>query len=358
MSEMNPAEEPKRTDSYRKDPVREEELRTLNELLAPIESEMTSRFVEPRLPVAFLVGAPRSGSTLLSLLLAQSGRLAYVSNFVARFWSAPHLGARIEQALGIRGIEREASDNWPSKSTYRFRFGVTDGWDGPHEFGYFWAHWFPFEETHKLEPARLATVDRGGLLRAVAALEDVYQKPLFFKFLPNTLQIEFLADLFPRSLFVVCRRLPLYNAQSLAMCRDELFGDRNAWFSLRPKEYPRLRQLDWHEQVVGQLASIQSEMDAGLELIPPDRQIEVAYGDVCEQPRRQVAKVLLAIKGLTEGGERSAADTDIDGLVSALTDLPESFETRDTKRLPEDEFSLLEETCCHILGADEEGRTP
>lgn len=351
MSETHATDEPKRKASYLKEPARENKLRALNVLLAPFEKKLTARFTQPRRPVVFLVGAPRCGSTLLSRLLAHTDRLAYVSNFVARFWRAPYLGARIEQALGIRSADREASHGLPDEPGYRFHFGVTEGWAGPHEFGYFWSRWFPFGKTHKLDADQIATVDRAGLLRSVASLEEVYQKPMFFKFLANTLQIEFLSELFPHSLFVICRRSPLYNAQSLALSRDELFGDRTAWFSTRPGDYHHLRRLEWHQQVVGQLASIQTDMEKGLQRVPPNRKLDVSYHNVCEHPRREVATILNLVCRLAAGSTKEAETAKNQVTAFDLAHLPESFNPTDTSRLPPEEFSLLEKTCRRHFGA-------
>src|SRR5688572_22353457 len=96
-------EEARRTTAYRKDPANEEGLRALNELLEPIQKQLEVQFKSPRLPVVFIIGAPRSGTTSVSQLLAYSGRFAYISNFLARFWLAPLIGAKIEIALGMRG---------------------------------------------------------------------------------------------------------------------------------------------------------------------------------------------------------------------------------------------------------------
>src|SRR5665213_31108 len=83
------------TSTFGKDLAREKRLAALNELLAPVEAELERHYSAPRFPVTFVLGPPRSGTTLTSQLLAQSGLFGIISNFAARFWRAPALGLRI-----------------------------------------------------------------------------------------------------------------------------------------------------------------------------------------------------------------------------------------------------------------------
>ena len=53
----------------------------------------------PRRPVVFVVGVPRSGTTLTYQVLAATGAFAYPSNVVARFWRRPGHGVRVQRLL-------------------------------------------------------------------------------------------------------------------------------------------------------------------------------------------------------------------------------------------------------------------
>ena len=224
--------EPERTSKYRKSVKQELYLKRMNSLLSGFEEQLISKFNKPRLPTIFIVGVPRSGSTLLGQIMAQTGAFSCISNFVARFWMAPYLGMLIEQALDVQKRE--------SQQAFHSSFGTTEGWAGPHEFGYFWSRWFEFDEVHKLSPKEVAKINRSELCKEIAALESIYKKPLFFKNLTCGLQITFLAELLEKSFFVLCRRHTLYNMQSLLLARQEIFGDKEYWWSLRPKEYFKL----------------------------------------------------------------------------------------------------------------------
>ena len=152
----------------------EDVVRQANEALLVLEDRLTSGFEGPGRPVTFILGPPRTGTTLISQLLADRGGFAYVSNFLARFWLAPYVGSRLEQEVGVREVR--------PRSTYRSRSGATRGPAEPHEFTFFWNRWFELGQvTQKLGPAELERVDAAGLARSVGALEAAWERPVVFK---------------------------------------------------------------------------------------------------------------------------------------------------------------------------------
>ncbi len=315
-------EDCQRTAPFAKDAAREAILRRLNELLAPVQRIMEADWETPRLPVVFIIGAMRSGTTLVSQLLAQDGGFGYISNLTARFWKAPGIGVLIDRAL--RPIESFGSD-------FRSAYGVTAGQLEPHEFGYFWDSYFNFgQETHTLTAELLARVDSAGLLRAVASLEAAVGKPMVFK--NNswcTLQAAFLARVFPQSLFVVCRRHPLYLAQSVLNGRRQRYGSVAAWWSIRPSTYHAIIKLPPHEQVIVQALDIEREMDVQLAAIPSDRIIEAPYERVCAVP----ADIVRAV--------RSACAARGGNLPEPAENPPTSFESTDRQCLSDEDWLAL-----------------
>ncbi|OGA36093.1 MAG: hypothetical protein A3G80_01080 [Betaproteobacteria bacterium RIFCSPLOWO2_12_FULL_62_13b] len=309
----------------RKDPEQERLLASVNELLRGVEDKLESVAEEPRKPTVFFVGVPRSGSTLTSQVLSSSGAFGYISNFIARFWMAPKLGIVLQQALKIIPGAVE--------SGYHSEYGVTQGWAEPHEFGYFWNRWFDVGvEVNKLTDEELQRVDRAGLRRAVAAMEEAFGAPMLFK---NetwcSFQINFLADLFPKSIFLVTEREPIFAAQSILMLRKKHLDSREQWLSMKPREYFELRHLPWWEQIGGQLYYTNREIERALEQVPPERIVRSNYLGFCQAPQRSVAKVLDAVEKLS--GERPAVRGRI----------PSAFESADFQRVSDEEFRLLRE---------------
>jgi len=323
-------DEAERTAEYRKEPTEEATLAALNRHLEPLQRTLEQEFGRPRLPVVFIIGAPRSGTTLASQCLAYGSNLGYISNFVARFWRAPLVGARLERTLNIREalpIEGFSSEH-----------GVTAGLSSPHEFGYFWSGWFDLgQDTHRLSEAELAKVDHAGMARRIAALESFYGAPMSFK--NNTwctFQASYLHRHFPDALFLVCRRKPIFIAQSMLRARRRRLGGEQQWWSVRPSSYRRLLGLPWWQQVVGQAIDIEREMDEALRGVRPDRIIEVEYQKLCARPSALVE----AVRERLQGSGFTVQNT---------RELPERFQHTDVQQVPDGDWQLLNEAL-HTAG--------
>lgn len=318
-----------RTARYRKDEDREELLRRANALLRSVE-QAVSEARTPERPVAFVVGPPQSATTLVSQLLAASGCFGIVSNFAARFFEAPSLGLLLERAIEPGGAQ---------DGGFESEYGVTRGWNEPHEFGYFWNRWFDQgQETHKLGPAELDRVDSAGLQAAVARMEAVALLPMAFK--NNTwctFQVAFLRRLFPKSLWIVCQRHPFYNAQSIALGRRNRYGDINAWWSVRPAQHRELAPLPWWDQVAGQVRHTIDDMEEGLRAVDEADIVRIRYDRLCEQPGEAVARIAAALR---RHGETA------DPVLPA-----QPFINKDAPQLEPEEFALLADACRRWFGS-------
>ena len=81
--------------------------------------------------------------------------------------------------------------------------------------------------------------------REVDAFEGATGRPVFFKSLMLLFAVETLSGVFgDRARFLVVRRDPLATAVSILRGKRNKLADERTWFSLRPPEYPALRELD------------------------------------------------------------------------------------------------------------------
>lgn len=305
------------------EPDRDALLGRLNAALAPVEAELVRRFEAPRWPVCFVVGAPRAGHTLLSQLLARSGSLAYVNNVVARFWDAPLVGAMVDRVL-------PPEDAGPAPEAPRSEYGRTSGRAEPHEFGNFLRRWIEFGEVHRSASQTPSPETTGAWRREVAALEDFYRRPLMLRNLVYGQNVPLVRSVFPASLFVVCRREPLWQAQSMLEARARQPGGRGAWWSLRPPGCEGLDSRSPEEQVVGQIRAAQAVLERDLAALPASAALHVEYAEVCRDPRGQVRRVVQRLESL---GARLPAPQ--------LDRVPEHLESGDRPRLTDRELAAL-----------------
>jgi len=328
-----------RTEAFQADPCQYEFLDTLNAELSTLESRLTAELTAPQHAVVFVVGVPRSGSSFLYQLIAGTDQFAYVSNFSARFWRAPHVGCSLEKALGLREQAYEPD--------YKSEFGKMFGLQAPHEFQYFWDQWFAQgQPSQALGPSELAQVDVAALRRSIAGIEAVWQKPVLLKSLFwFAHQIGFLSEALPRSVFANIRRDPLFVAQSVAVARRRIFGDIEHWWGPRPREHEELAGRPWADQIMGQVFyTAQAIREAASEL-PEARFIDIEYEEFCAAPMRCLD---LLQESLADLGET----VDFSGVTVQPSDPSKK------RQLPEAEFEALRGACECWYGSAPEGARP
>ena len=275
-----------RQEEFRRNSKLEDLLQELNSLLGPLEEEITQSYRMPRYPVVFVVGVPRCGSTLVMQWLANSGRFAYPTNLLSRFYGAPYIGAKIQQLL--TAPEYNFNDeilDFAGEISFSSNLGKTQGALAPNEFWYFWRRFIPNTEPQYLDRETLSKVQSAEFVAELAALESVFGKPWAMKGLILELNIPFLSSILDKALFLFVRRHPFYNIQSLLESRVRYYGDRRVWYSIKPQEYEMLKNLDPFDQVAGQVYFTNRAIQKGLEKIDTPRTLVVGYEDFCNNPK-------------------------------------------------------------------------
>lgn len=221
-----------------------------------------------RMQPIFIVGAPRTGSTLLFELLISTYRTSYITNLSALLYKSPVLATKLIKSLGLAHTFSGTS-----------KYGYIQGLSAPSEAGVLFNHWFGNDESvkqdkHNLLPAHVVrmTVDSTGCLM---------KGPFIVKNLNNSIRLERINQIFPNAIYIYIKRDVTYTAQSIILARRKLFRNDEGWFSVKPQNYKTLLELDPFEQVIYQIMSIEKCIKKVLD----DRQIkniiEIWYEDMC-----------------------------------------------------------------------------
>jgi hypothetical protein len=232
-------------------------------------------------PPIFVVGAPRSGSTLLYQLLTDRFDVGYLANGHARHPGAPSLVER------RRGLIR----NRPAKlGDYHSAFGGTAGDLGPSECGPFWYRFFP-RRPHYVSADEFSAASRRQLRAAVGAFVAACGRPVVYKNLVNTARMEAIAAALPEALFIAIHRDLADNARSILDARMGVTGGYDDWWSVEPPGIERLRELPTHEQAVEQVRALDSLVAQVEESIGSDRVLHLSYEDLCANPHAELARI-------------------------------------------------------------------
>ena len=271
--------EPGLAANFRKDPDDEAFIGELNAALADFEDSSLEDLPE-RLPTVHVIGAPRSGTTLLFQVLASGLDIAYVSNLAAAFWRAPVTGMRLARKLGIDRLDSSSFDS---------AFGRTRGAAEPHEFGYFWNHHLRYPDLSERPASHEETIDWTGLRRVIVNMAERAGRPMAFKPMLLIWHLERMAAVMPRTCYVWIRREPRVTALSLLRMRRGLRGSEREWASLKPAA-PLDDEPPWR-QVAAQVVLLERDIARAATAMGPERVLRVDYSDLCADPGSVVERV-------------------------------------------------------------------
>ncbi len=302
-------------------------LHELNDSIKNIEQKEIKKITDSDLPVLFFCFAPRTGSTLISQVIAHTQEMSYISNYTARFWEAPYLALLLERELGLRELVDKNIRSDDSCSEY----GVTKNVFEPHEFGFFWNKYIPYRanETHFVEEKAFTKNITSELYREIMAMLSVYDKPFFFKNAIAGLNCHYIKNVFPASFFIIIKRDFRFIAQSIFEGRKNLYGSKDTWFSLKPRQYKYIidNYENPYDQIALQIKGIYEDLYHGTEDIK-DRCLEIQYEDFCRTPKKYISEVFELIGHMPENN-------------SWFKHIPDQIKISNEIRLPRNEFDSL-----------------
>lgn len=243
----------------------------------------------------FIIGCPRSGSTLFYQSLAYAYRFAYVNNAIARY---PRSGPLVARWLGAA--------NWPIAASFTNDYGATGGRYGVSEAGAFWNLVFPWRDHHTVEPEDWPQERRDFARRYIAEMAHVYGAPFVCKNLWHSVRLPALNAAFPNAAFIVMQRDLLPMAQSILLRQRESEAAGRGFWSVRPRGLLDKRNLSLPEKVGWQIVLTQKAIETARAEIGPERFFSVPYEDFCSDPEQWLEAVGDFLNGLGIMAERRA----------------------------------------------------
>ncbi len=296
----------KRQKEFQKNKNLERFLEEINKDLEVSEKRLLKREIK-EYPVIFIMGAMRSGSTLLMQWLASTGLFAYPSNMMSRFYETPIIGSKIQRLLTDPAYNfRNEIMDFQTDISFDSNNGKTVGALSPNEFWYFWRRFLP-DDLRGYSNERLAGyVDIQTMRRELWGTAQVFDKPMALKGMICNYHIPFLNMVFPKALFICLKRDLGRHTKSVLEARKRQFGTYDEWYSFRIPEYDELIQIsDPEMQVKKQIMCINYAIAEGLQEVPEQKKIQIEYESFCENPKNLFCEIQdkLAKQGYFMEGE-------------------------------------------------------
>ncbi|MBM4137677.1 MAG: sulfotransferase [Nitrospira sp.] len=222
----------------------------------------------------FIIGPPRSGSTLLYQIMTRYFKVCYFSNLMMRFPKSPITIAKLVSLI---------YSNKQPEFNFTNMYGETMGWKQPNQGILFWNRWFPNDNSY-VGSGVISNRTIKGIRNTVALLQQIFDAPFVNKWQTNSVRILPLYEALPEALFVRIKRQLPFVAQSILIGKRKLFKDEMRWFSSKPKNYEQIKNKKPIEQVCEQVFSIEKDIDRDSKVIGENKFFTVHYEELCECP--------------------------------------------------------------------------
>lgn len=237
-------------------------------------------------PQLFILGLPRSGTTLIYQYIVHRLNVAYFTHGV---------GAHPRVPCVVTWYQHNRYGQY--RSDFESKYGKVEGPVSPREAGTFWGRFFDLNNYVDFEDLRQK--DISVLQKTVACIQNIFGgKPFVNKNVKHLQRINAIAEIFPNSIFLVVERQLQDVALSVLRARRGSPCDSSQWFSVRPINYDAIKNLSIPEQVANQCKSVTEKMEQDLSLLPNERVIRIKYEDFCREPEALIKNVGAALCAL------------------------------------------------------------
>ena len=264
-------------------------------------------------PVCFILGPPRSGTTLVYEMLVRRFGMSYTSNLANFLFTTPAAATR----LGLRHVEA-----WRKTGGGRYEneYGQIAGWGAPNEGGNLWDRWLPRDEHVAGDHAKKVPAER--IRRTMEALARVMGGPFVNKNVMHSVHMELLDRIFPGCVFVQVERDPLANVRSIVRYRLDHVRrpeDLRKWRSVKPRAWKRFAGQHHAVQAAAQVLFTHADVRAAAADLGDDRRFELGYEAMCADPEGMLEAVGRFLRG--HGVKLNAGDP-VSGSFSASAGKP------------------------------------
>lgn len=235
----------------------------------------------------FIIGAPRTGSTILYQTVTNQLDVLYVDNLVCKFHKNFFFGFWLSDKLFKQKAHNCFKSNHGDTSSC--------GLHAPSECGGFWYRWLP-RDRHFIDYCDITEEMVEQIREEITAVTNYFDKPLVFNNNNIALRLRLLKKVFPDAKYIIADREPFFVAQSLLFARKIFFGDYNTWWSMMPVNYHEVKKENYIRQVVLQHYFINQQMYEDLfSLINKNNYEVIDYSDFAKDKQLIIDKVKLLI---------------------------------------------------------------
>lgn len=248
-------------------------------LLSPIIKKWESKYIikyasQPlkHQPV-FIIGAPRTGSTILYQTLTNQLDVLYVDNLVCKFYKNFFFGFWLSDKLFKQKAHNCFKSNHGDTSSC--------GPHAPSECGGFWYRWLTVDR-HFIDYDDITEEMIEQIRDEITAVINCFDKPLVFKNLNAGQRLRLLQKCFPDAKFIFLKRDPLFTAQSILKAKRKVGISDDIFWSVMPSNVKELEKLNSYEQIIKQIYFLEKQIIEDRKLFDEKNILMVNYKELGE----------------------------------------------------------------------------
>lgn len=281
---------------------------TTHTILQPFESSLLKQSGDAYTPPVFIIGAPRSGTSLLYELMVTNYKFSYFSNLANIFYKSP---------LAVSYFGKMIINNWEGSS--KSNYGTLQGLGAPSEAGAIWGRWIP--EFHYLD--QTVEFKQKFFSEAPAiinGMQKIFSAPFINKNVMHSVHMKLLDSVFPGCIFIDIRRDDLANVRSIINAKAKGGGpklDSDGWWSVKPRGAEKYFGLSPEEQACAQISLLRKDIEDSVNYIGHKRYLMITYEDVCGNTEQSLSKIKCFIE--QHCGKIIRNDTPVKNLRSVIS---------------------------------------
>lgn len=244
-------------------------------LLAGLNRVMATFLPKRHCPAPiFIIGAPRTGSTILYQALSNALDTLYIDNLTSRFYFNLFLGFWLS----------ERRYNGRPHGNFEARHGNTTVFGGhaPSECGSFWYQWLP-KENHFVDHGEVKPRHVAQIRFAICFPSRWFMRPILFKNLNAGQRLRLIHEAFPDAKIIFIRRDVEDTVASIMKARKDIGVPADRVWSVRPRNYRQLERLPEEEMCRQQVQWLERQIEEDLALFAPEQVCELHFDELSAQ---------------------------------------------------------------------------
>lgn len=225
-------------------------------------------------PPIFIVGAPRTGSTILYQALTNTYSLTYIDNDACGW----HRNLRFGLWLSQKKYKDAPHNNFEADHGNTCKYGG----HAPSECGQFWYRWLP-TDRHFVDFPEITDEMVKGIREEVLGASSFLKQPLLFKNLNAGQRLRLIHKAFPEARIIFVRRDPRFVTRSILRARERIGIVEGQWWSVMPPNVSTLKKLPENEMCAAQVYSLEQQIEQDLSLFPAANIRQVHYQAFSEE---------------------------------------------------------------------------